>query len=115
MRTDIIACTTQGYALLDAKYYEANSSYSLPGWTDIAKQFVYEQALRKVVGADTCITNAFVFPVEGDKLIPYSSIEMMFSKDDRLVDGFPKIKIIGLNVETVMNSYLNGSKIVLIE
>lgn len=50
------------FAVVDAKYYEASSVTSAPGWPDLVKQFYYHQAISQLEGKDTPVSNHFVFP-----------------------------------------------------
>ncbi len=50
------------FAVIDAKYYDAKSPQTAPGWPDIVKQLFYQQAVSILEGEDTKISNHFVFP-----------------------------------------------------
>jgi hypothetical protein len=50
------------FAVIDAKYYEASSPYTAPGWTDLVKQFYYQQAVCQIEGEGTPVSNHFIFP-----------------------------------------------------
>ncbi|MUK62234.1 LlaJI family restriction endonuclease [Aliivibrio fischeri] len=50
------------FAVIDAKYYEASSSATAPGWPDLVKQFYYQQAVRQLEGEGTLVSNHFIFP-----------------------------------------------------
>ncbi|MFA0117066.1 LlaJI family restriction endonuclease [Vibrio breoganii] len=50
------------FAVVDAKYYEATSAKSAPGWPDLVKQFYYHQAISQLEGNGTAISNHFIFP-----------------------------------------------------
>lgn len=66
MQTDIILENETGYTIIDAKYYEAKSAETAPGWTDIAKQMFYEKSLREVLEKEGrghfSVSNVFAFP-----------------------------------------------------
>ncbi|MDA8504469.1 LlaJI family restriction endonuclease [Citrobacter sp. Awk 2] len=49
-------------AIIDAKYYDAKTPDSAPGWPDLVKQFFYQKALSYLVPVGTHITNHFIFP-----------------------------------------------------
>lgn len=54
----------QHIAVIDAKYYDARSPQSAPGWPDLVKQFFYQQAIGNLhPGKD--ISNHFIFPGNG--------------------------------------------------
>jgi len=62
-RTDTVlrSKNMQQIAVVDAKYYDASSPKSAPGWPDLVKQFFYEQAIRSLnLGGH--ISNHFIFP-----------------------------------------------------
>lgn len=52
----------QHYAVVDAKYYGAQSPNSAPGWSDLVKQFFYVNAVKEVAGSTIKVTNHFIFP-----------------------------------------------------
>lgn len=63
-RTDTVLKHTveHRFAVVDAKYYEASSPATAPGWPDLVKQFFYQQAVCQLEGKDTSVSNHFVFP-----------------------------------------------------
>ncbi|CNK67551.1 TPA: LlaJI family restriction endonuclease [Yersinia enterocolitica] len=69
-RTDIFLKSPCGlhFAIVDAKYYDASSPATAPGWPDLVKQFFYRDAVKSVVGEDAQITNHFIFPGTEQKL-----------------------------------------------
>ncbi|MFA0086363.1 LlaJI family restriction endonuclease [Vibrio sp. 10N.261.51.F12] len=50
------------FAVVDAKYYEARSARTAPGWSDLVKQFFYQKAVRDIEGGNTPVSNHFIFP-----------------------------------------------------
>jgi hypothetical protein len=50
------------FAVVDAKYYEANSPNTAPGWSDLVKQFYYQKAVSLLEGVNASVSNHFVFP-----------------------------------------------------
>lgn len=50
------------YAVIDAKYYEASSPNTAPGWPDLVKQFYYQKAVCLLEGDDAVVSNHFIFP-----------------------------------------------------
>ncbi|MBI0520525.1 LlaJI family restriction endonuclease [Pectobacterium parmentieri] len=61
-----IACTR--IAVIDAKYYDAESPSSAPGWPDLVKQFYYHKIISYLEPAETQISNHFIFPGTKKKL-----------------------------------------------
>ena len=55
-------------AIIDAKYYDARSPNTAPGWPDLVKQFYYQKAISYLVPADTRISNHFIFPGTQNRL-----------------------------------------------
>lgn len=108
MKTDVIARDAGTYYLLDAKYYDAQDSGTLPGWGDIAKQLVYEQALKTTIGPTRPIVNAFVFPSEVTQFMPYGRVEMV-DRSGFPSSAFPVTEIYGLDIVRVMTCYASGT------
>lgn len=50
------------FAVVDAKYYEARTPQTAPGWSDLVKQFYYQKAVSLIEGDDAVISNHFIFP-----------------------------------------------------
>ena len=50
------------FAVVDAKYYEASSVVTAPGWPDLVKQFYYHRAISRLEGEDASVSNHFIFP-----------------------------------------------------
>ena len=63
-RTDTVLKHADGihFAVIDAKYYEATSPTTAPGWPDLVKQFFYQDAVKILEGRDADVTNHFIFP-----------------------------------------------------
>lgn len=63
-RTDTVLkhSTERRFAVVDAKYYEASSPSTAPGWPDLVKQFYYQQAMCQLEGEGTSVSNHFIFP-----------------------------------------------------
>lgn len=109
MRTDIIAEEAGTFYLLDAKYYLAQDERTLPGWGDVAKQIVYEQALRKVIASEAEVVNAFVFPSDHSRAMPFKHVGMTHRSETEC-SGFPTIRMYGINVSEVMSCYTAGTR-----
>lgn len=56
------------FAVVDAKYYEASSPSTGPGWPDLVKQFYYQKAVCLLEGEKTSVSNHFIFPGNNGKL-----------------------------------------------
>lgn len=110
MRTDIIAKEAGTFYLLDAKYYLAQDESTLPGWGDVAKQIVYEQALKKIIDPQAQVINAFVFPTDASRYVPFSKAEML-DRSAAASPSFPVIGMYGVDITEVMSCYLSGTKI----
>ncbi len=50
------------WAVIDAKYYDASSPISAPGWHDLVKQYFYKTAAEKVCENSVSISLHFIFP-----------------------------------------------------
>jgi hypothetical protein len=61
-RTDTVLQNGTNIAIIDAKYYEASSPNTAPGWPDLVKQFYYQKAVSSLVSTDTKVSNHFIFP-----------------------------------------------------
>jgi hypothetical protein len=63
-RTDTVLKHSQEnrFAVVDAKYYEANSPNTAPGWPDLVKQFYYQKAVCLLEGEKAEVSNHFIFP-----------------------------------------------------
>ena len=109
MQPDILIRKKNKRIVVDAKYYDAHDGNSAPGWQDIAKQLIYEQALAAISPSiDT--ENWFLFPSAVSGKGKISSLEMV---DDSWgpMTCFRKIDCGYLSVPEVMEAYLSGSKI----
>jgi len=113
-RTDTVIENEEGnhVAVVDAKYYRAESPYSAPGWPDIVKQIFYKTAVESVVPKTTNVSLHFVFP--GYKQVLDSAHIGLRTK------GPTKIKPVGSDYPDIychycdpvklMENYVNGIK-----
>lgn len=65
MRTDICIVDelTKSATIIDAKYYQATSTETSPGWSDLVKQFFYEKAFKTLPKYSSySIKNIMIFP-----------------------------------------------------
>ncbi|WIV50279.1 LlaJI family restriction endonuclease [Marivivens sp. LCG002] len=106
MLTDIILRDKTGLAIVDAKYYSASSGGDVPGWPDIAKQMIYEQAVRSVEPT-TNIRNYFVFPIEEGELGTFQHVKM-HDRANQAVSGFPTIGCLYIPMKSALLAYLEG-------
>jgi len=110
MRTDIILEDKQNkkWAIVDAKYYAANSVANAPGWPDLVKQFFYEKAL-KLVNSDFDISNFFIFPGSEGNL---DLVRMKDRKEEIFYDKeFPPVKCLYVSPLVVINNYISNTKV----
>ncbi|MDN2663282.1 LlaJI family restriction endonuclease [Psychromonas sp. 14N.309.X.WAT.B.A12] len=112
-RTDTVLKSNEGkkFAIVDAKYYEASSPQTAPGWPDLVKQFYYQDALSILEGNDSSISNHFIFPgtvkhiksvhvagrlkeikSEGDCLPEYQPIYCHYQDPGQLLEVYAKNK-----------------------
>lgn len=63
-RTDTVIETVDKsrWAVIDAKYYDASSPATAPGWHDLVKQYFYKTAAEKVCGSEVSVSLHFIFP-----------------------------------------------------
>lgn len=112
MQPDIVVRQESCVHVVDAKYYDARTRYTAPGWSDIVKQLVYEQALRTILPDQAEVKSWFIFPWRKNGGGPLSRVEMVKANDG--VEGFfPEILCGYLSVIDVMQAYLSNSKILL--
>lgn len=100
----------QYYAVIDAKYYDALSPNSAPGWSDLVKQFFYVNAVKDVVGSGAKVTNHFVFPGIEPKLksaFVAHRTQTLTSLEDGL-PGYPPIYCHYLCPIVLLEKYVNG-------
>jgi hypothetical protein len=80
------------FAVVDAKYYEASSPKTAPGWPDLVKQFYYQKAVTILEGEDAIVSNHFIFPGSEKALKSVHVAEREItvkSEDDCLPDYHP--------------------------
>ncbi|WP_068310474.1 LlaJI family restriction endonuclease [Polycladidibacter hongkongensis] len=112
MQTDIVLETTdnasgeRSLTIVDAKYYDATGTKSVPGWGDVVKQLFYERALKTVVPAAD-VSNCFVFPCRPNEGRKYTAVEMQDRAGNRL-PTLGSFDCYYLGIENVMKSYVAG-------
>ncbi|MDS1825417.1 LlaJI family restriction endonuclease [Vibrio vulnificus] len=98
---------TNKYAVIDAKYYEAQSPQGAPGWPDLVKQFFYAKALS-VYDPFAQINNAFIFPGSG----PIESAHMRDPITKKLQDAdYPPILCVYVEPILLIDHYVKGKKL----
>lgn len=107
MRMDLVIEEEESYTIVDAKYYDALSSDGLPGWSDIAKQLVYEMAFRSVVGDFAGVRNCFVFPTESARSQRYETVKIISASEKQVIESFPRIDCNYLPIRAVLESYVS--------
>jgi hypothetical protein len=86
-RTDTVIKHADGsrFAVVDAKYYEASSPTTAPGWPDLVKQFFYQKAVKDLEGIEAIVSNHFIFPGTAPQLkatyVAPPSIKVRSKKD----------------------------------
>lgn len=108
MRTDIVVRAHGGLHIIDAKYYGGQDASSLPGWSDIAKQMLYEQSLRAVVDKSTTIGNFFAFPAEAASAGLFDKIEMRKRGGGHHLEAFPVVNIAYVPITEIIQAYVQG-------
>lgn len=108
MQTDIILEDATGYTIVDAKYYEAKSAETAPGWTDIAKQMFYEKAIREVLSLEgrlpSRIDNVFIFPKNANNNL-LSKVNMEHVDGRPVSDAFSSIECIYVSMQDCLRLY----------
>lgn len=114
---DLISVEKKAFRIFDAKYYnlrmEANESLSgNPGIESITKQYLYQVAYQDFVKECniTTITNAFLFPTDGDNCINNGIVSLEMMQLINTFDGKPlkPIQVILLPAKEIFNCYLKN-------
>lgn len=111
MELDIVVRRDDNIIILDAKYYRADSKFSVPGVQDISKQIMYQRAVESTGRvAPERITNAFLFPGVKTARRPYEAIRF-FLPDGSRVSGIPQIECQYVSVADVVTAYAGRAKL----
>jgi hypothetical protein len=109
-RVDIFLYDTdeKSACVVDAKYYDASTTASAPGWPDLVKQFFYAKsitagALNKQVDH---VNNFFIFP--GTEINASPKQAFVTDTSGRLDHVFPPINCLMLSPEIVISAYVNS-------
>ena len=101
------------FAVVDAKYYEASSPYTAPGWPDLVKQFYYQQAVCQLEGEGTPVSNHFIFPSSNAKLksahVASRGIEVKSPSD--CLPGYATIHCHYQDPVRLLEVYVKGEKL----
>lgn len=109
MQTDIILENETSINIIDAKYYDATSLGTTPGWGDTVKQLFYDIAVRTVTDKRD-IRGTFVFPSKKSD-VGYFDKVIITKPDGGLAEGFPTIKCYYVSIFEVMKTYLARQKL----
>ena len=113
MQTDIILEDATGYTIVDAKYYEATSAETAPGWTDIAKQMFYEKALIEVLSLEgrlpSRVENVFIFPRNSNSG-SLSKVQMEHEDGSAVSDAFSSIECVYVSMQDCLRFYSSRSQ-----
>ncbi|SIO42777.1 LlaJI restriction endonuclease [Salinivibrio sp. ES.052] len=114
-RTDTVIRTADKshYAVVDAKYYAAQTPQSAPGWPDIVKQLYYQKAVSSVVGEDKQVTTHFVFPGTAQRLVSTHVGNRGQNKQTQLValPEYPAIHCHYCPSSDLIKAYVQGRKL----
>ncbi|QUM81415.1 LlaJI family restriction endonuclease [Moritella sp. 5] len=100
-------------AVVDAKYYEASSPRTAPGWPDLVKQFYYQKALCLLEGDSAVVSNHFIFPGSKKQLEAAHVAERevtVKSKDDCLKE-YSMIHCHYQDPIELLKAYVKGEKL----
>jgi len=93
--------------ILDAKYYAATGTGSVPKTGDIVKQLMYETAMKAAienVGLGETVSGGFVFPSGGTHAQPF--IKAGLTSGQTIDYRFPTIHIHYVDIVRVMSAYV---------
>ncbi|MEY8238886.1 MAG: LlaJI family restriction endonuclease [Cycloclasticus sp.] len=114
-RTDTVLkhCKESRFAVVDAKYYEASSPATGPGWPDLVKQFYYQDAVSILEGKDASVSNHFVFPGYDKKLksVHVAKREAEVKSKSDCLDEYPAIDCHYQEPIALLEAYVKGEKL----
>jgi len=114
-RTDTVLklCEESRFAVVDAKYYEASSPATGPGWPDLVKQFYYQKAVSLLVEKPALVSNHFVFPGCGKKLKAVHVAKRVAEVKSRFdcLDEYPVIDCHYQEPIALLEAYVKGEKL----
>jgi len=113
MKPDIICTTNDTLAIFDAKYYKLGYGEKTikdnPGVQDIAKQYLYHIALKKIIEKKKInfVKNIFLFPIDDEKITYIGTVSISFLENITSEN----IQLFGVPTEQVFQLYSKGNKI----
>lgn len=115
-RTDTVLQepSMQHIAIIDAKYYDAHSPQSAPGWPDLVKQFFYQQAIEHLYPSKH-ITNHFIFPGNGKGNLKAAYVAEREGKGEGSSNGLLSYGPIHCHYQdplALLRHYVTGEKLV---
>jgi hypothetical protein len=101
------------FAVIDAKYYEASSPSTAPGWPDLVKQFYYQKAVSILEGEYASVSNHFVFPGSSEKLkaVYVAEREIVIKSQSDCLGEYPAIECHYQEPIAVLDAYVKGDKL----
>ncbi|NOI55244.1 LlaJI family restriction endonuclease [Vibrio crassostreae] len=101
------------FAVVDAKYYEASSAGSAPGWSDLVKQFFYQKAVRDIEGNNTPVSNHFIFPGCSNQLkaAHVAKRDVTIESQDDCLGDYSPIYCHYQPPITLLSAYVNNEKL----
>lgn len=114
-RTDTVLkhSSEHRFAVVDAKYYSAQSPKSAPGWPDLVKQFFYHQAISQLEGENAVVSNHFIFPGSEPNL-KSAHVAKRGAKVTKESDCLPEYSTIHCHYQDpveLLKLYTNGEKL----
>jgi len=108
-RTDTILADYKKnqFSVIDAKYYDAVSLGTAPGWPDLVKQFFYAKAVESLKPTAS-VKNYFIFPGNNSHFD-----HALMSKDDSLATDhrYPPIFCKYIDPAEVIKAYISGANL----
>jgi len=101
--------------ILDAKYYAATGTGSVPKTGDIVKQLMYELAMKVAIedhGTEESVSGGFVFPSGGAHSRPF--VEAGLSGGQTIDYRFPTIRIYYADIKSVMEAYVGRREFMMV-
>lgn len=101
------------FAVIDAKYYEASSPATAPGWPDLVKQFYYQNAVSILEGKHALVSNHFVFPGCSEKLksVHVAEREIEVKSQSDCLGEYPAIDCHYQEPIALLEAYVKGEKL----
>jgi len=95
------------FSVIDAKYYDADSLGTAPGWPDLVKQFFYAKAVESLK-PEASVKNYFIFPGSSNHFDhAYMSKDAILAADIQ----YPPIFCKYIEPTEVIKAYISGVKL----